>query len=70
MPNFVSLLNKELNLHSVTLWNGSHYICILKHNNVWYTYDGLKEGRQANTGLSVFNGQQNGYSLSNSFYLL
>lgn len=38
LPMMLYLKSKELCLHSVTLWNGSHYICIFKHSHMWLLY--------------------------------
>ena len=43
IPPTINLNYKKLHLHSATLWNGIHYICIFKHFNICYVYDGLKE---------------------------
>ena len=37
----IILNGQQLTLHSATLWNGHHYICIFRHNNTWFLYDGL-----------------------------
>lgn len=41
IPTTIHSNLKKLHFHSATLWNGGHYICILKHSDVWYLYDGL-----------------------------
>lgn len=57
LPSTITLNGKLLNLHSATLWGGGHYICMFNYANTWLIYDGLKEQRHINSGLSVFNGQ-------------
>jgi hypothetical protein len=68
IPPTINLNSKKLHLHSATLWNGSHYICIFKHFNVWYLYDGLKESRIPKSGLSIFRLQPQGYLLSHVLF--
>ena len=70
LPTTIVLNDKPLSLHSATLWNGSHYICILSYFNTWFVYDGLKEYKQRDSGLSVFAGQPMGYILSHVLYIV
>ena len=69
LPSTITLNGKLLNLHSATLWGGGHYICMFNYANTWLIYDGLKEQRQINSGLSVFNGQPKGFLVSQVLYI-
>ena len=69
VPACIYLNGKQLHLHSATLWNGSHYICIFSYDNTWLIYDGFKEYNQVKTGLAVFTGQPIAYSLSHIVYI-
>ena len=69
LPSTITLNGKLLNLHSATLWGGGHYICMFNYANTWLIYDGLKEQRQINSKLSVFNGQPKGFLVSHALYI-
>jgi len=68
LPATITLSSDILCLHSVTLWNGSHYISILKHNDVWLLYDGMKEYRKPKSGISFCKSFPHGYLLSHVIY--
>ena len=70
LPATIILNGQQLTLHSATLWNGHHYICIFRHNNTWFLYDGLKEYNQKNSGLSVFSVLPKGYYLSHVLFIV
>jgi len=70
LPTNIVLNGKKLSLHSATLCNGSHFICILNHFNAWLVYDGLKEYHNKNSGLSVFTRQPQGYILNHVMYVV
>lgn len=69
LPQMITFHGKLLYLQSATLWNGTHYICVFSYGNAWLIYDGLQESRQRNTGLSLFDTQPRGFSLSHVLYI-
>ena len=70
LPGSIILNDQQLTLHSGTLWNGHHCICIFRYNNTWFLYDGLKEYNQKNSGLSVFSVFSKGYYLSHVLFIV
>jgi hypothetical protein len=68
VPSTITLHGKLLYFHSATFWNGGHYICMFNYENVWYMYDGMKEYRKKNSGLTIFHSQPHGYLLSYLLY--
>ena len=52
-PLSVSVFGKNFKLYGLTLWNGSHYICIFYFENNWYMYDGLQESTRKGSGIQV-----------------
>ena len=70
LPASIILNGQQPTLYSGTLWNGRHGICIFRHNNTSFLYDGLKEYNEKNSGLSVFSVLPKDYYLSHVLFIV
>ena len=72
-PSTISVCGQDFALFGVTLWNGSHYICMFNTGDYWLMYDGLKEYNTKGSGVwyshTKFK-EPPGYYLSHLIYCI